>query len=531
MLDQAFQDRLVQAIGVDGVTTDAAQCALMSQDIWDKGPATSCAIVAPKDAESLAQAVALISNAGHPLAIRGGGMSYTAGYVPGASTAITLDLSRMDRVLEIDAKNMCVTVEAGCTWKALLDALEPYGLRTPFWGPLSGISSTIGGGISQLNALLGAGLYGTSAESVVGLKIVLADGRILSTGARAPDAKGAFYRHYGPDLTGVFCGDCGVFGIKAEITLRLIQRPSAEAYASFDFADPKAMIEALAEISRQGLASEAFSFDPGLARARMKRASLMSDIATLGSVVAHQTSLLEGVKQAARIALAGRGFLDTESYSTHIVCEGRHASAVNADMDLVRAIAKRHGGKEIENTIPKVIRAQPFTPLNNILGPNGERWVPVHGIVSHDRAYQAFSAIGALFKSLAPEFERHGIEFGFMFTTMSTNGFLIEPVFYWPDSRLPIHDAIVDKSLLAKMKSFGPSPEVSVAVAKARAQVIATFEQFGAAHYQIGRAYPYRASRDEPSRDLLDAIKAALDPSHACNPGGVGFPAPKRSIQ
>ena len=79
---------------------------------------------------------------------------------------------------------MVVTVEPGCTWAALDAALKPLGLRTPFWGPMSGLASTIGGGLSQLNAMLGAGHYGTSSESVVALTMVLGDGSILRTGAR-----------------------------------------------------------------------------------------------------------------------------------------------------------------------------------------------------------------------------------------------------------------------------------------------------------------------------------------------------------
>ena len=58
----------------------------------------------------------------------------------------------------------------GCAFNR---ALKPLGLRTPFWGPLSGLSSTIGGGLSQNNAFFGAGLYGPSVESVLSLTIAL----------------------------------------------------------------------------------------------------------------------------------------------------------------------------------------------------------------------------------------------------------------------------------------------------------------------------------------------------------------------
>jgi len=61
-------------------------------------------------------------------------------------------------------------------------------------------------------------------------------------------------------------------------------------------------------------------------------------------------------------------------------------------------------------------------------------------------------------------------------------------------------------------------------VAEARKQVVAICARYGCGHFQIGRAYPYRESRDAASRALLDAIKAVVDPQGQFNPGGLGFP-------
>ncbi|MBT9469836.1 MAG: FAD-binding oxidoreductase [Pseudomonadota bacterium] len=516
----SLADTLRKALGADRVATDEATRDLFSQDIWSKAPAMAELVAAPADTAALAQAVKAASAQGYGLAIRGGGMSYTNGYVPQQTRAVVLDLARMDRVLKVDAEAMTVTVEAGCTWKTLLETLKPLGLRTPFWGPLSGITSTVGGGLSQLNAIFGSGHYGTTSESVVGLTVVLADGEILRTGAGLDTP---FYRHYGPDLTGLFCGDCGVFGVKAEITLRLIRAPNAEAYASFGFKDRSNCVAAMAEIARSGLACEMFGFDPSLARARLKRASLMADVKTLGKVVANQGSLFKGVKEAAKIALAGRSFVGDEEYSVHMVFEGRSEAAVEADLAAARLVVKNAGGSEIENTIPKVIRAQPFTPLNNILGAGGERWVPVHGIVSLAKADRVYAEIEAWFESLKTEFEREGVETSFMLTTMSTNGFLIEPVFTWPEARNAIHDATIEPGMLSKLEVFASNPAATDVVAKARLGVIDIFVRNGAAHFQIGRTYPYRESRDAASVALLDAVKATLDPKGTLNAGGLGF--------
>jgi FAD/FMN-containing dehydrogenase len=516
---RADLDALRQALGAEAVIADDARLALLSQDIWTEG-ATAEAAVAPRDTAELAAALKAAAARGLAVAIRGGGMSYTAGYVPSDPRTLMLDLSRMDRVLEVRADDMTVTVQAGCTWANLHETLKPLGLRTPFWGPLSGLASTVGGGLSQLNAIFGAGQYGTTSESVVGLAVVLADGEVLRTGAAGRGAH-PFYRHYGPDFTGLFCGDCGAFGVKAEITLRLIRAPAHEGFASFSFDTAEALFEAAAEITRAGVTSELVAFDPKLAEVRLKRASVLSGVKALGAVAARGG--LSGVKDALKIAVAGRGFLGETDWSLHAICEGRTAGGVQADVEEARRIARAAGGREVEASIPKVLRAQPFTPLNTVLGPDGERWVPVHGLVALSDAAACRAEIAALFERLQPRFEAHGVYTGMMLTTLATNAFLIEPVFFWPETRRAIHEATMEPAVLAKLGRHAENPEATALVAEARRAVIEVFQRFGAAHFQVGRTYPWLESRDAASRRLAQALKAALDPQARLNPGGLGL--------
>jgi FAD/FMN-containing dehydrogenase len=514
---------LVQIVGQAAVSVDLDRRRLHSQDVWSVADETVEIVVAPTGLEDLARVAAAVSTAGFVLAPRGGGMSYTSAYIPTAAKTVSLDLSHMNRVLRVNAEDMTVTVEAGCTWAALNAALEPQGLRTPFWGPMSGLTSTIGGGLSQLNAMFGAGHYGTSSESVVALTVVLSDGRILRTGARGPDGDTPFYRNYGPDLAGLFCGDAGVFGIKAEITMRLIRRPQHEGYVSFAFPTGEALLTAMSEFTRAGISSEMCAFDPGLTKVRMKRASLATDVKTLGAVIAKEKNLVSGLFSAAKIAMGGRDYIEEEEYSVHLISEGRSKTGVAEDLDAARAIAAAHGGREIENTIAKVIRANPFPPLNSILGPEGERWAPVHGVVSLSQGPALFAAIQALFAEMAPEFERHGIYTGYLFTAISTNALIIEPVFYWPEARHALIDATVEPQHLARLPTLAQNPASTAVVAQARRRVIELCTAFGCGHFQIGRAYPYRESRDEAAWSLVEAVKAALDPTATLNPGGLGL--------
>lgn len=519
-----LRDRLAQIVGPDNLRADAAALALFSEDVWGASDHTLMLIVAPGNTEELAAVVKVANDAGISLAPRGAGMSYTSSYVPANDRTVSLDTTRMNRVLAISPEDMTVTVEAGCSWLALNEALKPHGLRTPFWGPMSGIYSTIGGGLSQLNAMFGAGHYGTSSESMIALTMVLADGRILRTGARGPDGDTPFYRHYGPDLAGLFCGDSGTLGIKAEITLRLIRTPPFEDSASFSFKAGEIMLEALAEIARAGIAAETCGFDPGLTKVRMKRMSMTADVKALGAVISKEKSLGKGLLAAAKIAIGGRNFIEEDEYPLHITAEGRSKEGVAADMATAREIARRFEGVEIENTIAKVIRAMPFPAPNSILGPEGESWVPVHGHASLSNAPAMFTEIRTYFASMKPEFDRLGIHNGFLFSSLSTNAITIEPVFFWPEGYRPVHASMVEPSHLARLRQLGPHPEATALVTEAREQVKAICRKWGAAHFQIGRAYPYRESRDEAFRDVLDAVKHVVDPKGTFNPGGLGFP-------
>jgi D-lactate dehydrogenase (cytochrome) len=511
----ALLDTLRQTLGPDHVSADPAMRALMSQDIWARG-GEAALVIAPGDAAECARAIAQATAAGHAVLPRGGGMSYTRGYISERPGAVVLDLRRMNRILAVRPEDRTVTVEAGCTWADLDAALQPHGLRTPFWGPLSGISSTIGGGLSQHNAFFGAGLHGTTAESLVGLKVALADGSIVETGAGG-------YRFFGPDFVGLFLGDCGAFGVKLEATLRLIPRPAHEGWASFSFADRDSACSAMAAIGREGLACELFGFDPNLARVRMKRASLMADAGALLKVVGAQKSLLSGLKEGAKIALAGRDFLDEADYSLHAVVEGRSAGRVAEDLAEITRMAQASGGRGVENTIPKVVRANPWTPLNNILGAEGERWAPVHGIVAMSRARDCWAAIDAAFAHRAAQFSEHGVSTGFLTTTLSTNGFLIEPVFYWPDERFDLHDATIEPGYLAKLPRRPANPASLAIVEEARAAVIDIFARFQAAHFQVGRTYPLYKRATPDTRAALTALKKSLDPRGLMNPGALGL--------
>lgn len=513
---------LKQQLGENGLKDDAESREFMSQDIWAKGD-TAAFVATPQTIEDMQAAVRAAHERGISLNPRGGGYSYTKGYTPDRENVGILDMSAFNKIVEINTDDMFVTVQAGVTWAQLYEALKPHNVRTPFWGPLSGIGSTIGGGLSQNNAFFGAGKYGTTGESLLSISVVLADGTLVKTGTAGTRNGKPFWRYYGPDLTGLFCGDSGALGYKADATFRLIPLPKAEETASFEFASRDACAEAMAQMMREDIACEIFGFDPNLTRVRMARASIVSDAKALTNVMKNQGSILKGLREGAKVALAGRGFMEKVDYSLHICVEGRSRTGVEEDIQVLKKIATDLGGREIENSIPKIIRANPFGPMNNILGPQGERWVPIHGIVPPSEGPATWADLDAGFSAMSDELEKHDILTGALVTSLGTTGYLIEPVFIWPEEIWPIHEHTVGEDWMKKIKRHKANPEATAVVQKARQVVLDVFTKRGGAHFQIGRTYPFKETRSEATWKLVETIKNAVDEKGIVNPGALGL--------
>ena len=515
-------DAITAIVGAASVLTDERNCSFYSQDIYTRA-LPALAVVRPGSTAELAGVVAAATRHGHAVVTRGGGMSYSSGYVPAEADTILLDMGRLNRVAECNTEDMYVTVEAGCTWKELYNALQGTGCRTPYWGPLSGIRATVGGSLSQNSIFWGSGRYGSAADSALSLEVVLADGTILDTGSNAQGNGTPFFRHYGPDLTGLFCCDTGALGIKTKATLQLVPELTARRYASFDFDDYRAMAGAMSAISRAGLAMECFGFDPFLQRQRLQRESLLKDVKALAGVVKASGSVVAAVKDGLKTAVAGRGFMEDVAYSLHVMVEESGAAPANERLDRTRQVCSDSGGREIENSIPKILRANPFTPLNNVVGPSGERWAPIHALIPHSKAVPVIGGVERIFSEQHDLMGRENIGAGYLFATVSTNCFVVEPVFFWPDAMTEIHRDTIEPGVLKKLPGFKENPEARRAVAQVRDKLLEFFCETGAVHLQVGKAYPYKQGLKPASWELVRQLKNILDPGNRINPGALGL--------
>ena len=508
-------DPLRAAIGEDGVTENPAQLALMGHDVY-RGGGAPVAVVRPTSAAALQAAVRVCADAGVAMVPRGGGASYTDGYLLEAGGHVLIDTGALDGIA-IDADNATVTVGAGVTWAALRDALTPHGLRTPFWGPFSGVVATVGGSVSQNALSHGSGAHGISAQSVLSIDVVLASGELLRTGVSTAT------RNFGPDMSGLFCGDCGALGIKAAITLPLVAVKPMAADVSFAFTDFAAFADAGRLVQLEGLDDEHFGLDKALSQGQIARQEgTRAKFRAAGDILRAVPNKLKGLVKLAQMGIAGANVAATDAYMWHFMVDGANTAEAEAKANRIRAILSPFG-REIVNSVPSFVRAVPFAPLSNILGPKGERWVPVHGVLQQTQVAPFHTALTALFADRQAEMDRLGVWVGTMFSPVGSVGFLYEIAFYWPDARTAFHDTILDPSHLETIPAYPPAPEAAAFTDKLKRDIIALYAAHGAAHFQIGRVYPYRDRLDPSALALLRTVKAALDPQGLMNPGVLGL--------
>jgi glycolate oxidase len=246
MGNEALVTRLRDRLGKDAVLTDTDVTTSYARDMMPLAPSGKpLAVVLPTDVEGVQEVVRACAEAKVPIVPRGvgSGLSGAANAIDGC---VMLSLTKLNKIVEIDAGNRLAVVQPGVVNLDFREAVQKHGLFYPP-DPSSYDWCTIGGNLSTNAGGLCCVKYGVTTDAVLGLEVVLADGSLLKTGRRT--VKGVA----GYDLARLFVGSEGTLGVITQATVQLKPLPQAPATLVAGFNTTEAAGEVVARVVREGL--------------------------------------------------------------------------------------------------------------------------------------------------------------------------------------------------------------------------------------------------------------------------------------
>ena len=235
-------DRVRSLLG-ERLSTGSSVCEIHARDEAYTAPVLPDAVAFPESADEVAAIARICAETGCPIVPYGIGTSLEGHIVP-VNGGISVDFSRMNRVLEIDERNLLATVEPGVTRKQLNEELRATGLM---FTVDPGADATIGGMTATRASGTNAVRYGTMRENVMALEVVLPDGQVIQTGTKARKSSAGY------DLTNLFVGSEGTLGLITRVTVRLFGQPEAILAATCAFETVEGAVDSVMDAMQVGL--------------------------------------------------------------------------------------------------------------------------------------------------------------------------------------------------------------------------------------------------------------------------------------
>jgi alkyldihydroxyacetonephosphate synthase len=247
-----LRDDLCREVGREAVDWSEGALETHAHDTWPLSllrdhlgtrTGTPACVVSPTSVEQVAATLRYATRVGAPVTPFGAGSGVCGGVLPSA-TGIVIDMRRMSDLLEVDETSLTARVQAGKMGDRFEADLNERGYSMGHF-PQSIALSTVGGWVATRAAGQLSTRYGSIEDMLLGLQVVLADGRVV-------DVKPTPRRSAGPDLRHLFLGAEGTLGVVTEVTVKIFPVPESRRLLSFSFADFDSGLEAIRQIVRAG---------------------------------------------------------------------------------------------------------------------------------------------------------------------------------------------------------------------------------------------------------------------------------------
>jgi len=308
VIERALVDALTRLVGAPHVRIAAAERVTYAKDGLTVHRRVPDVVVLPGTRDEVVALVRLLAAHDVPFVPRGAGTGLSGGALADAG-AVLLVLTRLNRILKLDPHNRVAVVEPGVVNARLSAAAAPYGLLyAP--DPSSQSACTIGGNVAENAGGPHCLKYGVTATHVLALEVVLANGHVVQLGSPGGEP-------WGPDLTGLFVGSEGNFGVATRITVRLLPVPRAVRTLLADFSSIRAAGEAVSAVIASGIVPAALE---------------MMD-----------QSCIRAVEDSVYAA----GYPRDAAAVLLVELDGRVDEAVAADAGTIEGVLKSHGARSV----------------------------------------------------------------------------------------------------------------------------------------------------------------------------------------
>jgi glycolate oxidase len=240
-----MNEDLIRLLGPENVLTGQEDLIPYSFDATAVLKQVPRVVVFPRTPAEVSAVLQLSRKHGAPVVARGSGTGLSGGSVP-TSGSVVLCLVKMDKLVELDARNFTVRAQAGVLTQAIYDAADAAGLFYPP-DPGSMKISTIGGNVAENSGGLRGLKYGVTRDYVMGLEVVLADGEICRLGNKCVKDVAGY------SLKDLFVGSEGTLGIVTEVLLKLLPKPAARQTLLATYSRMDAAAETVSAIIEAGI--------------------------------------------------------------------------------------------------------------------------------------------------------------------------------------------------------------------------------------------------------------------------------------